>query len=45
VLSEQFHLSRQEICQCILRGIEASWLSLERKRRLAENFERDPAWG
>ena len=36
--------TRGEIRRLMLTSIEATWLSAERKRRLAADFERDPSW-
>ena len=36
--------TRDEIRRLMLSSIEATWLSADRKRRLAEDFQRDPSW-
>ncbi len=36
--------TRDEIRQLMLSSIEATWLSPERKKRLAADFQRDPGW-
>jgi adenosine deaminase len=36
--------SRDEIRRLMLTSIEATWLSAERKNRLAADFRRDPSW-
>ena len=36
--------TRDEIRQVMLTSIEATWLSPERKKRLAADFQRDPSW-
>jgi adenosine deaminase len=38
------HFTRGEIRQLILSAIDATWLSAERKKRLAADFQRDPSW-
>ena len=38
------HLVRDEIRRLLLTSIEATWLSAERKRNLAADFQRDPSW-
>jgi adenosine deaminase len=50
-LAEEFRLlegtlgfSRDEIWTLILQGIQAAWLSEDRKQKLDEAFRRDPAW-
>jgi adenosine deaminase len=50
-LAEEFRLlegklgfSRDEIQSLILQGIQAAWLSGDRKQQLDEAFRRDPAW-
>ena len=50
-LAEEFSLlegklgfSRDEIQSLILQGIQAAWLSEDRKQQLAEAFRSDPAW-
>ncbi|MBI3732450.1 MAG: adenosine deaminase [Chloroflexi bacterium] len=44
LLETQFGFSRDEIRGLILRSIEASWLSPERKAQLAASFRADPHW-
>jgi len=34
----------REIRRLMLSSIEATWLSADRKKRLAADFERDPGW-
>jgi adenosine deaminase len=36
--------TRDEIRRLMLTSIEATWLSAERKKRLAADFQRDPSW-
>jgi adenosine deaminase len=36
--------TRDEIRRLMLSSIEATWLSADRKKRLAEDFQRDPSW-
>jgi adenosine deaminase len=36
--------TRAEIRQLLLASIEAPWLSADRKKRLADDFQRDPSW-
>ena len=36
--------TRDEIRQLMLTSIEATWLSAERKKRQAADFQRDPTW-
>ena len=36
--------TRDEIRRLMLSSIEATWLSAERKKRLAADFQRDPSW-
>jgi adenosine deaminase len=36
--------TRDEIRRLMLSSIEATWLSADRKQRLAEDFQRDPSW-
>jgi adenosine deaminase len=36
--------TREEIRRLMLTSIEATWLSGERKKRLAADFQRDPSW-
>jgi len=50
-LAEEFGLlegklgfSRDEIRSLILQGIQAAWLSEDRKQQLVEAFRSDPAW-
>ncbi len=43
-LETTFGFTHDEIRALILNGIEASWLSPERKLELAESFQSDPAW-
>jgi adenosine deaminase len=38
------HFTRDEIRRLMLSSIEATWLSADRKKRLAADFERDPSW-
>jgi adenosine deaminase len=38
------HFTRDEIRRLMLSSIEATWLSAERKKRLAADFQRDPSW-
>ncbi len=44
VLETTFGFSREDIRRVILQGIEASWLSKERKALLTQTFRNDPAW-
>jgi adenosine deaminase len=44
LLSRCFNFSRQDIQAIILRGIQASWLPLERQQALRHTFTTDPAW-
>ena len=37
-------MSRDDVRKLILNGIEASWLSVDRKLEMAAEFRRDPAW-
>jgi adenosine deaminase len=43
-LETSFGFTPDEIRTLILNGIEASWLSPERKRELADSFRSDSAW-
>jgi len=50
-LAEEFRLlegklgfSQDEIRSLILQGIQAAWLSEDRKQQLVEAFGSDPAW-
>ena len=36
--------TRDEIRQLMLSSIESTWLNADRKKRLAEDFQRDPSW-
>jgi adenosine deaminase len=36
--------TRDEIRRLVLSSVEATWLSAERKKRLAAEFQRDPGW-
>ena len=36
--------TRPEIRQLMLSSIEATWLSADRKKRMAAEFQRDPSW-
>jgi adenosine deaminase len=36
--------TRDEIRRLMLSSIDATWLSAERKKRMAAEFQRDPAW-
>jgi adenosine deaminase len=36
--------TRDEIRRLILTSIDATWLSAERKKRLTDDFQRDPTW-
>ena len=44
LLEEALGFSRDDVRTVILNGIEASWLSEDRKRQLTEAFRTDPAW-
>ncbi len=44
LLEERLRFSRDDIRALILQGIQASWLSAERKESLAAAFVNDPAW-
>jgi len=44
LLEAKLGFSRDELRSCILQGIQAAWLSEDRKQQLAEAFRRDPAW-
>ncbi|NIO70742.1 MAG: adenosine deaminase [Anaerolineae bacterium] len=44
LLEEKLGFSRDEIRSLILQGIQAAWLSEDRKQQLAEAFRSDPAW-
>jgi adenosine deaminase len=44
LLETELGFTRDEIRALILQGIEATWLSEERKRCLTESFCRDAAW-
>jgi adenosine deaminase len=44
LLEERLGFSRQEVRTLILNGISASWLPVERKQAMADQFCTDPAW-
>ena len=44
LLRKELGFSRDEIRVLILQSISASWLSVGRKRALADEFRRDPVW-
>jgi adenosine deaminase len=44
LLQEKLGFSRDEICTLILQGIQAAWLTEDRKQQLVEEFCGDPAW-
>lgn len=44
LLEQECGWTKAEICRLILSGIEASWLSDERKTSLAVEFRKDPTW-
>jgi adenosine deaminase len=44
LLEKKLSFSRVEIQVLILQGIQAAWLSEEKKQKLIETFRRDPAW-
>jgi adenosine deaminase len=43
-LEKELGFSREEIQKVILRGIEASWLTEDKKRELAKTFREYPDW-
>lgn len=43
-LHHQLGISRADILQLILNGIESAWLLTEQKDKLRQQFEQDPAW-
>ena len=44
LLEERMGFSRQELRKLILQGISASWLPLDRKRKIMETFCAEPVW-
>jgi adenosine deaminase len=44
ILENKLGFSRDEIKTLILQGIQAAWLSEDKKRRMTEAFRCDPAW-
>ena len=44
LLERELGFSRSQNRQLILNGIEASWLSADRKQRMKKNFEGDAMW-
>jgi adenosine deaminase len=44
LLEKECGWAQAEICRLILSAIESSWSSDERRRSLAAEFRRDPAW-
>lgn len=38
------HFTRDEIRRLILSSVDATWLSADRKKRLSDDFQRDPSW-
>ncbi|UCB50812.1 MAG: adenosine deaminase, partial [Deltaproteobacteria bacterium] len=44
LLEGKLGFSRDEIRSLILQGIQAAWLSKDRKQQLVEAFRGDPAW-
>jgi len=43
-LELELGFSREEIRRIILQGIQASWLSEDKKRKLTQTFREDPGW-
>jgi adenosine deaminase len=43
-LEKELGFSRSELRKLILNGIDASWMSPERKRRMVARFQNHPAW-
>jgi adenosine deaminase len=43
-LVEKLHFTRDEIRRLVLNAIEASWLPVDEKQRLAAEFQSDPGW-
>jgi adenosine deaminase len=43
-LEAELGFSRDDMRTLILNGIQASWLSADEKKKLAETFQKDPAW-
>ncbi|MFB0537365.1 MAG: adenosine deaminase [Anaerolineae bacterium] len=44
LLEEKLSFSRNEIRSLILQGIQAAWLSEDKRQQLVEAFRADPAW-
>lgn len=44
LLEDKLGFSRDQIRSCILQGIQAAWLSEDRKKQLVRAFRGDPAW-
>ncbi|MBA7676333.1 Adenosine deaminase [subsurface metagenome] len=43
-LEVELGFSRKDIQRIILQGIQASWLSEDRKRELIKTFRENPSW-
>jgi adenosine deaminase len=43
-LEQECGFSRSDICELILSAIQASWLPADRKKSMAADFRRSPAW-
>jgi adenosine deaminase len=44
LLEQESGFSRDQIRQLLLNGIEASWMSRDRREELRQRFESDPSW-